>query len=422
MEEQRCDVLIVGAGPAGLAAADITSAAGLQVVVLDDNPQPGGQIWRDGVQARLPGFVRRLRSVLAGRPTLRQIYGAKVVAPLAPAGLLYETADSDSAGVIRYQRLILCCGARERLLPFPGWTLPGVTGAGGLQALIKQGLPLAGRRVVIAGSGPLLLAVAKSVRDAGGRVLLVAEQASETALLRFILGLWRWPGKIWQALRLSTFGYRAASRVVAASGCGCLQQVTLQRGRHQQTVACDWLACGYGLLPNSELARLLGCQLEQNAVRVDQWQQTSVAGILAAGECCGVGGSELAWVEGQIAGQIASGQLQLAQRLFAEHQRWQRFARQVATTFTLRAAEVTRLPAETLLCRCEDVSWGEVSGWENWRQAKLATRCGMGACQGKICAAAAQHLTGWPLPEPRIPLVPCRVSTLLLLGQSQPEE
>ena len=150
------DLLIIGAGPAGMAAALAAAPSGLRIGVIDDNPLPGGQIWRDGVHAHLPANARRHRAALAAAQNIQLFTATRVVAIAGPQQLLLE--DGERAWRARYAKLFLCTGARELLLPFPGWTLPGVTGAGGLQALIKGGVPVAGERLVIAGSGPLLLA------------------------------------------------------------------------------------------------------------------------------------------------------------------------------------------------------------------------------------------------------------------------
>ena len=139
---ESCDVLIVGAGPAGLCAARAAASRGAQVVVLDDNPAPGGQIWRTGPGVETPAAARALLRDVQAHRNIRILNSAKVVGVLPDHWLLVET---DSAAIrMHWSTLILCTGARERLLPFPGWTLPGVTGAGGLQALIKGGMPVRG--------------------------------------------------------------------------------------------------------------------------------------------------------------------------------------------------------------------------------------------------------------------------------------
>jgi NADPH-dependent 2,4-dienoyl-CoA reductase/sulfur reductase-like enzyme len=422
MRTEHCDVAIVGAGPAGLAAADAAAASGARTVLLDDNPAPGGQIWRDGPGVHLPAMARQLRARVQAHATLRLHSGVRVVAATADNELLLE--DAEQAWRLRWDALVLATGARELLLPLPGWTLPGVTGAGGLQALVKAGMPVAGERIVVAGSGPLLLAAAATARQAGAQVLRVAEQAAWPALARFALGLPRWPGKAWQALGLGlglrSAGYRAGWHVAAALGDGQLQAVRLQgpRGRSEE-IACDRLACGFGLVPNTELGRLLGCATALRhglpALAVDDWQATSRPRIHAAGECTGVGGSERALVQGAIAGHAAVGQNRQAQTLRPALAHWDRFAERLHASFALGAPLRQLATPETLLCRCEDVPLAALAGCADWTEAKLQTRCGMGACQGRVCGAAAQVLFGWAAPMPRPPLVPVRVGTLAAL-------
>ncbi len=414
MSNFSCEVLIVGAGPAGMAAALAAAESGGQVRMIDDNPHPGGQIWRDGMQVALPETANRYRQALAARENIALQSGCKLVAQCGANRLAYE--DAEGCGVIRYQKLILCNGARELLLPFPGWTLPGVTGAGGLQAQIKQGLAIRGERVVIAGSGPLLLAVADSVKQAGGEVVMLAEQAPLWRLAAFAGGLWRWPAKLRQAFSLMPHCYRAGSRVQAALGQARLTSVRVNNGGRERTVACDRLACGFGLVANIELAMLLGCRIEHDAVAVNHWQQTSQVQIFAAGECTGIGGSELALTEGAIAGYAATGQREKAERLAAQRRRWRRFATAAASAFALDERLNSLANPQTLLCRCEDVTLEQVRHQPDWNTAKMSSRCGMGACQGKVCATAARQLLGWPLPSPPVPLTPVRTETLVALG------
>ncbi|MFV8870626.1 FAD-dependent oxidoreductase [Serratia fonticola] len=414
MNNLQCEVLIIGAGPAGLAAALAAGESRQRIIMLDDNPRPGGQIWRDGPAVTLPAIALRYRQAVDVLDNFTLLSATKVVAQSGPQQLLYENAQV--CGTIDYQRLILCCGARELLLPSPGWTLPGVTGAGGLQAQIKNGLSLQGERIVIAGSGPLLLAVADSVTKAGGKVILLAEQAPMKRLAKFASGLWHWPAKVRQSLRLINRRYRPNSYVVEALGGQRLTAVRVQQGDQVRTIACDRLACGFGLVANIEFAMLLGCRIENAAIAVDALQQTSVANLYAAGECTGVGGSELALAEGAIAGYAASGNIARAKALLAKRSVWQRFAAAVSQTFVLNPTLKTLGAADTFLCRCEDVTLGEIDAATGWTAAKLHSRCGMGACQGKICATAARHLFDWPIPQPRVPLTPARLETLALLA------
>lgn len=282
-----------------------------------------------------------------------------------------------------------------------------------MQALLKNGLPLRGERVVVAGSGPLLLASAASARQAGARVIRVLEQAPSAALAGFATGLWRWPSKIRQALTLATPAYRSNAHVLEALGEQRLEAVRIRQGERTLELPCERLACGFGLVPNTLLASHLGCQLHEHAIAVDHQQRTNVSGVLAAGECTGVGGSELALIEGEIAGLVASGQDAAAAALSQRRQHWQAFADQVRSAFTLRPEVLQLARPDTLLCRCEDVAFSAIAKQPGWTAAKLQSRCGMGACQGRVCATAAQALFGWDPPRPRTPLVPARIGTLL---------
>lgn len=409
------ELLIIGAGPAGLAAALAAAPSGARVTLLDDNIAPGGQIWRDGPAATLPAQALRLREAVA-RCTNVQVYcGTRVISAIGPKALLLE--DAERGWTQHFDTLILCTGARELLLPFPGWTLPGVSGAGGLQALIKAGLPVRGERIVIAGSGPLLLAAAASARKAGARVLRVAEQASLGSVAAFAAQLGRWPSKALQALTLADPSYRAGTQLVAALGRQHVESVQLRQAGRTSTIACERVASGFGLVPNTQLGQLLGCALGTangtQALKVDEFQGTSVAGIYAAGECTGFGGAERALAQGRIAGLAAVNETRAAQKLWPERARWEAFAGQLNRHFALDPALRQMPQADTLVCRCEDVNHASLSQCSDWTDAKLHSRCGMGACQGRVCGAAAQFLYGWTPPVPRPPLSPARISTLL---------
>ncbi|AOK19887.1 FAD/NAD(P)-binding oxidoreductase [Burkholderia cepacia] len=415
MKQERLsvDIAIVGAGPAGLSAAWAAARSGATVAIVDDNPRAGGQIWRQGPGVAAPPAAAARFDVLR-QPNVRYLAATRIVAETQPGTLLLE--DDERGLLLDFRTLILCCGARELLLPFPGWTLPGVTGAGGLQALIKYGLDVRGQRTVIAGSGPLLLASAATARERGAQVLHVLEQAARADVIGFGVGLWRWPSKLAQAARLMTPVYRPDAYVVEAFGDKRLERVRIRHGDREFDVDCDRLACGFGLVPNTVLPSHLGCRVDHGAVAVDAHQRTSRDGVFAAGECTGVGGSELAMVEGEIAGHAATGQTAPLAALVARRAHWQAFADAVRERFAIREPVRRLARPDTLVCRCEDVRYDALVNEAGWTAAKLQSRCGMGACQGRVCGAAAQALFGWTPPVPRTPLVPARVGTLVLDG------
>jgi NADPH-dependent 2,4-dienoyl-CoA reductase/sulfur reductase-like enzyme len=323
----------------------------------------------------------------------------------------------DSPVEIHWERLVLATGARELFLPFPGWTLPGVLGPGGLQTLVKNGWPIEGQRVVVAGSGPLLLAVASGLAKHNARVVCVAEQAPWQQVLGFGLSLWKQPTKLWQAvsLKLGLRGvpYRCGAWPVRAEGEEQIRSVTLTDGRRTWSEECDLLACGFGLLPNLELPLALGCELNCETVKINESQATSVSGVYCAGEPTGIAGADCALIEGQIAGYAAAGRNQQAQALFTERDSWHEFSRAMAKAFRLRAELKTLATDETIVCRCEDVTFGRLREFRTWREAKLQSRCGMGSCQGRVCGGAAKVLFGWGMESVRPPILPVRVHSLI---------
>ena len=413
----RYDVLVVGAGPAGLAAADAAASHGARVGLIDQQAMAGGQVWRHDVRHGAPALARQSMDKAFGHPNVDWLAQTHVVTR-EENGLLVE--NPNGARLLHYRALVLCTGARELLLPFPGWTLPGVTGAGGLQALAKQGWPLAGRRVVIAGSGPLLLAAAATARAHGAQVLAIYEQASRERIQRFARGLWRWPGKALQAaaLRAELIGvpYRRGGVVRRAMGENQLQSIEVDGPGGLERIDCDMLAVGYGLLANVELAQLLGCALQYTGahavVETDRYQQTSVPQAYAAGELCGIGGRDTACIEGAIAGHAACGEVAAADRLLPARRHAREFSAALERCFVLDERVRALAQPDTLICRCEDVPLAALDGYTDARSAKLATRCGMGACQGRICGSALAEIRQMPRSGARPPLFPARLATL----------
>ena len=408
---EKFEVLVVGGGPAGMAAAARAAECGKRVAIVDDNAAPGGQIFR----GQNLGEVESLAEVRRHLTGVRFVSGKKVFDMATPGILLAEGAEG--VWELWYAKLIVATGARERFLPFPGWTLPNVLGAGGLQAMVKSGLPVRGKTVVVAGSGPLLLAVAAYLRAQGAEISLIAEQASWSALARFAARLWSFRGKIGEALelrrKLAGIRFAANSWPVMAHGAEKLEAVSISTNGRVGKIECDFLACGFHLVPNVELAVLLGCAMENGFVKVNRIQETTVPGVYCAGEPVGIGGLESALAEGAIAGLAASGYaIDETSSLFRAREKARYFARLLEKTFSLRA-ELNQLPNdETIVCRCEDVRYSRLRLRSTWRAAKLQTRCGMGPCQGRVCGPAAEFLLGWKVDSVRPPVFPARVESL----------
>ncbi|QCW79757.1 FAD-dependent oxidoreductase [Streptomyces sp. S6] len=474
------DLAVVGAGPAGLAAAVTAADGGLRVVLIDASERPGGQYFRQAAPgltlARGGKAVHRKRATFAalsarfaahlrdgrithlprrhvwtvegGDPaagtdrdrgrgrdywTLRHVPvdGAPTgpaPAPGAPVSGGPAAADAPAPGihVTTARFLLLATGAYERQLPFPGWTLPGVVAAGGAQAVLKDSCALPGRRIVVAGSGPLLLAVAVSLAEAGAEIPVLAEAASYAAYASRPGALVRNPAKAVEGARLAgellryRIPVRTRSAVVRAHGTDRIEAVTLATldrewrpvAGTEVRIACDALAVGHGLVPQLELAVALGCTLRTApdgtpAVAVDDQQRTDIAGLWAAGESTGIGGVELALAEGRVAAlsMTASlhgyGQGQRRGRgrvpTTTTTARQRRFADLMASVHRPGAHWTRWLTDETEVCRCEEVTAHELRqayelGSRDVRSAKLLTRAGMGWCQGRMCETAVTCL------------------------------
>ena len=414
---RQFDVLVVGGGPAGMAAAARAAEAGVRVGIVDDNACLGGQIWRGESQGHQGKDAARWTGrVQASEVTT--LCGLRIFDQPEPGVLLAE--GTNDLFELSYKHLILATGARERFLPFPGWTLPNVMGAGGLQAMVKCGLPVRGKRVVVAGSGPLLLAVAAYLRKHGAEIPMICEQASWSSLARFGVSLFARPEKLRQALQLrkelSGIPFAANSWTMTAHGRKSVENVTVSLNGKTETIPCDYLACGFYLVPNIELPLLLGCQVQAGFARVDDFQETTVSGVYCAGEPTGIGGVELSLVEGQIAGLAAAGCTTEAKQLFGEREKARSFAHLLERTFRLRG-ELRSLPSvDTIICRCEDISHSRLRAHTSWRAAKLHTRCGMGPCQGRVCGPATQFFFGWDPDSIRPPIFPARVENLAALS------
>ena len=409
-----------------MAAAARAAECGVRVGIIDDNFGLGGQIWRshsdDKQKHDNPSDAQRREAARwANRVRISGVTALcewRVVHQPETGVLLAENLDGFCE--LTYANLILATGARERFLPFPGWTLPNVMGAGGLQAMVKCGLPIRGKRVIIAGTGPLLLAVAAYLRQHGAEIAVICEQASWGSLAKFGVALFNWPAKMLQALHLKReiagVPFATNSWPVAAHGKKALESVTISRAGRVENIPCDYLGCGFHLVPNVELALLIGCGLRNGFVEVDDFQKTTVSSVFCAGELTSIGGVELALIEGQIAGLAAAERTSEAKALFGDRQNARRFAQLLDRTFRLRS-KLRSLPLpETIVCRCEDVFHSRLRGHTSWRAAKLHTRCGMGACQGRVCGPATQFLFEWTPDSVRPPVFPARIETLAAIA------
>jgi NADPH-dependent 2,4-dienoyl-CoA reductase/sulfur reductase-like enzyme len=400
------DVAVVGAGPAGLAATASAVGAGRRVAVVDAGNQPGGQYWRH--RQYFPPVSTHYKKLANSLKAAHYLPGATVW--FAEPGFVLHTG----AGVVEARRLVLATGAHDRVVPFSGWDLPGVVTAGGAQSLLKGNGVLVGRRIVVAGTGPFLLPVAAGLADGGAEVVGVFEANNPLRMLR------RLPlpaTKVIEAARYAgsfvrhRIPYRTGHTVIAAHGTTEVEAVTVARPDGTTgKLDCDTLAIGYGFVPSLELALALGCatRLETDGTLVleaDFTQRTTVPDVYAAGEIIGVGGADLAIVEGTIAGAAASGSTP-PPGILRRRARARRFAATLRTSYPVPANWSDHLTDDTLVCRCEEVPHRTVRaavhnlGATDARTVKMVTRTGMGWCQGRICgyavACEAARLLGRP--------------------------
>ncbi|MEU8033014.1 FAD-dependent oxidoreductase [Streptomyces sp. NPDC049099] len=444
---ERAHLAVVGAGPAGLAGALAAAARGVRVTLVDAAEQAGGQFYRQPARAlgarRPEALHHQWRTWERLRDGVDRHVATGRITHLTDHHVWCVTQESDSFTVhavrgpaqeegvtVRADAVLLATGGYERVLPFPGWTLPGVVTAGGAQAMLKGGLVLPGRTVVVAGTGPLLLPVATGLAAAGARVAALVESADPAAVLRRAPALAAEPGKLaegaWYAGQLLRHRVRVLPRhtVVEAHGGDRLEAVTVAalerdgriRPGSAHRIPCDTLAVGHGMLPHTDLAETLGCTLTGTAVRVDDEQRTDVPGVWAAGESTGVGGAALALAEGHIAGRSIAARLHgtvpdagsWAAAARARN-RQRAFSAALDTVYAPAAGWAERVTDDTVVCRCEEVTAGEVRtaagplGAGDLRTVKLLTRAGMGWCQGRVCAPAVAGLTGCPLTPGRRP-------------------
>jgi NADPH-dependent 2,4-dienoyl-CoA reductase/sulfur reductase-like enzyme len=432
-----CRVAIVGTGPAGMAAAVATAKAGLRPVVIDENPLPGGQVYRQSPATfRSSGADQRIKTLSAkrGAALLKQfqvlrdkmtlLMGAAVWGIFPPRRL--AVSGGDQPGIVDAEHLIIAQGAYEYVPPFPGWTLPGVMTPGGAQHLVKTMQVLPGRRAVVAGTGPFLLVVADQLARSGMKVAAVIEAASTSDALRALPGLLSHPalfrdglGYLWR-LRRAGVPIHRGHIVVEARGEEGLREVTVaacdERGYPDRcrawTIEADTLCVGYGFVPRTQLAQLAGCRLRFAehlggwVPQVDESFQTSVPGVWVAGDGGGVGGALAAELQGSLAGLTVARQLRAVDSSTFNDQR-QSLLRQLAKLARFRNALTRIAPLrpgfhalateKTVVCRCEELTLGEIeagiaAGGVNFRTLKVMTRLGMGPCQGRMCWPATACL------------------------------
>ena len=402
-------IIIIGAGPAGLAAAEAASRSGAEVALIDSASKKGGQYWRhrNSVKGYKSDRADQLFAKIENASSVTHISDATVWSIEMQGGLYrvnYLQGGQESS--LTAEKLIIATGAYDRSLPFPGWDLPGSMTPGAAQSLLKGHDLLPGKRIIVAGTGPFLLPVATGLAESGAEIVGLYEANNPLRWLLSVHALLLNPSKFLELvyyaklLRRSKIAPRFNQSVTRFSdGLATISGVNsrLQIGKKKsQTLSADVVAVGWGFLPDLTLGGIVGCAQKVDSdgttiFEVDDQQRSSVRNIWIAGEATGIGGADLSLIEGEIAGLSATGQ-SIRSTLRLNRIRKQIFANALKLSYPVRDGWQSWLEENTTVCRCEEVKMSEICesvtelGAEDSRTAKLFTRAGMGLCQGRVCS------------------------------------
>ncbi|MCS7268729.1 MAG: NAD(P)/FAD-dependent oxidoreductase [Geminicoccaceae bacterium] len=417
-------VVVVGAGPAGVAAARRLAEAGLRPIVLDSGPEPGGRIWRNtgsGAQGlpRLPGHdPERGRHERARFVEWREriaFYPETTVIDVT-RGRLWALASSGEVDSTPWDRLIVATGALDRVVPVPGWTLPGVVTLGGAQTALKTRGCAVGRRIAFFGTGPLLYLAAAQHLAAGVEVAVVGDTSRLRDAVAAAPDLLADPARLRLGLRCLRMLRRAGVPVLRGvrgariEGRKTVEAIVLERRRAFWRFSCDAVATGFGLVPQTQILDLLDVPftLEETSglwlPLLDRAGRTSIPGVYAAGDGARPLGAEAAAMAGERAAlalledegsRIDAGRVAQLETTLARHER---FARALARAFPHPRVLEAEIADETVVCRCENVTAGDLRravrelDARDVSEAKAFTRCGMGRCQGRLCGLSAARI------------------------------
>ena len=457
---REVELVIIGAGPAGICAAIEAAKSNVPVTVMDENLKPGGQIYRQLTYPFALTDENQLgKDYIQGQKLIEQLeqysQGIELIEDALVLGIFTgnEVAFLHKGKVegLKAQKLILAEGAYDRPMPFPGWTLPGIFTAGGALRMVKTERVLPGKRILLTGTGPLQLVLATQLVQAGAEVISILEATSSTEVLKHLPQFWgQWElikdglHYLWQ-LRRGKISYLVSHAIIEARGKQEVKEAVYSKLDNdwkpipgtEKTVEVDTICIGYGLIPSIRLSKLCGCEhkyepcLEAWVPCHDENMETSLLGVFVAGDGAGIAGALVAMEEGRLAAIKASQQLGYITQEKAQHRSLpifkklrglRRFELALNEIFSIRRGLFTRVPDETIICRCEEVTAGEIrqiiaDGAIGIQEIKRLTRAGMGSCQGRMCESAiAQMISietgrpveemGWSTPRPPVKPVP----------------
>jgi NADPH-dependent 2,4-dienoyl-CoA reductase/sulfur reductase-like enzyme len=448
MTVERPQVLVVGAGPAGLSAACAAARCGATVTVLDERAKPGGQYFKQRVDAdAVDAQMREGRELIAQVSALgvKVVPDAEVWGAFGPRALAATV--SDAATTFAPERLVLATGAYERGVPVPGWTLPGFMTTGAAQTLLRAHDVAPGRRVLVAGNGPLNFQLAAELLAAGVDVVAVAEAGARPSPwqhLDLARAAWAAPSLIKRGMGYVARINRARvpihyqSVIVAAEGKTRVESCTIGTKRVLLRYEVDVVCAGYGFLPSNEIARALGCRHRIDAegrlaTVVSDDGSASIAGVYAIGDMVGLRGAYAAQAQGWLTGCAVAQSLGLAlprefeRAIDRSRRRLARdlsFQRALWSLFAAPVLHASLATHDTIVCRCENVTRASIEsaiaqGATSLGEVKRRTRAGMGRCQGRYCESiVATMLPGSTRDErfgfaPRAPIKPIRIKDVV---------
>ncbi|MCV9941120.1 FAD-dependent oxidoreductase [Boseaceae bacterium BT-24-1] len=419
------DIVIVGAGPAGISAAETLCAKGLKPVLIDEGARAGGQGYRRPAD-NLALDMNRLMGSEAGKYAAlhRRFEALRAKIDYRPRTLVWaidgnqlHLLQDGRAATLAFDRLLIASGAMDRVAPLPGWTLPGVFTLGGAQVALKDQGCLIGSRVAFLGSSPLLALAAKQYRDMGADIAVIADTTPFAAKAAALPALLRAPRTLLRGISYMGASLRAGTQMlhgvtpVAVEGEVRVEALLLRdaQGRERR-FACDAVALGYGLKPETQLADLAQAEFAYDPdfrlhlPKIDGLGRAR-PGLYLAGDGVRIGGADAAEASGALAAHAILTDLgqpqdiELVRRLARQVERLRAFQRGLARAFAWPAAQIAALPDSVMLCRCENVTIGDVRmamakelGPIEVNRVKAMTRCGMGRCQGRVCGPALQEI------------------------------
>jgi pyruvate/2-oxoglutarate dehydrogenase complex dihydrolipoamide dehydrogenase (E3) component/bacterioferritin-associated ferredoxin len=430
---KKVDLVVLGAGPAGVAAANVASKEGAEVVIIDENSSAGGQIYRAPPNEFQPQNSFKSDEFREGEKQRNILENSNLTALFkhrvwsVSSDLVVSTVGPNGLSSWHARSLIIANGALERIIPFPGWTIPGVIGLAASTILLKSQYVLPGQSTVVAGCGPLLIAVANGIIKSGGKVSAIIDLNSKSDWIKAFPRLLSRPDQLFKGMSWFANIMKAGIKLYGGHAVTNTKQVdnvlrisiapinsagSILDSKNQKIVEGDCLAIGHGLFPSTEITRLLKAKHIYDPLKggwvplIDDDFRSSIPGVYIAGDATGISGAFSAVQKGRIAGMAAVRDLNVmsSQKYKAKIKseliilkKNENFGKAAVRLMKFRPELIQTITSETIVCRCEDVFRSEIdeaieSGARDLNQLKAWTRCGMGPCQGRTCSEAIEAI------------------------------